>query len=60
MTVERVDTLRTFVNNKALFPEVVKAGGCFFQATPIRLSIQEDFHLANTIAQELSKGVYLT
>lgn len=49
MRVGAVGTLRDFLPN-----------GGYFKATPIRLSIQDDFHLANTIAEELSKGVYLT
>lgn len=55
MTINRIGTMKDTIQNK---PTTINLG--FFKAQVIRPSdIMEDYHLANELAVEISKGVYI-
>lgn len=55
MTINRIDTISHIYSNK---PSTINLG--YFKAKVIRLpDEQEDFHLANELAAEINKGVYM-
>ena len=55
MTINRIDTISNIYSNK---PSTINLG--YFKAKVIRLpDEQEDFHLANELAAEINKGVYM-
>lgn len=55
MTINRIDTISNIYSNK---PSSLNLG--YFKAKVIRLpDEQEDFHLANELAAEINKGVYM-
>ena len=55
MTINRIDTISNIYSNK---PSTINLG--YFKAKVIRLpEEQEDFDLANELAAEINKGVYM-
>lgn len=55
MTINRIGTMKDIIQNK---PTTINLG--FFKAQVIRpADIMEDYHLANELAVEINKGVYM-
>lgn len=56
MTLGVVGELENYILNEWSYNGIKDRG--FIQAKPITLSIEEDYHLASAISEELEKGVY--
>lgn len=54
MTINRIDTFANLYQNK---PSTIELG--YFKGKLIRLPDKEDYHLANELAAEINKGVFM-